>query len=335
MRKSYPFLGALLLAMFSACDDGDITYQDIDFSKTTNVSRCTNPGTEKIFYKLQDSEALILVLDADQVMQDPDVQTSTVAIDGSTTMLDYRQFSGKVETANICNLPSPPSPVVTKSITASPGGSVVIDRNVAINNNDDNTNVSLTYQYTFTLHNINFQDGDFNVKYDNMLFGTTNYATRTLQLNFQNRDNTLKTYQTCNDKYFVLANSEVMFLDLKAEDFPTDATTEPKLIALNDTKKAHYKLYSRAGLNATDVCTYNEDIPGTSAATITRLIERWIATEGSIQITSRWTAPVAGDPILVHEIALVQVKFTKEDFDNLNFTKSSIPFGTSIDLNNN
>lgn len=329
MKKVNTLLSIIAATILTSCNDGDIVYKDIDFDKVTNVSRCSNPGAEKIFHKIQKDEALILVIDADNLMRDESVPTVSAEIDGTSTSLEYRKYNDPVSAASICDAPAPAFPTVIQSIPASAGGTIIINRNIAMKNNNEETNstVSLTYQYAFYMRNISFKDGDTNIKYDNMLFGTNNYDSRTLTFKFTNNDGSLKELNQCNEQFITLSDKEALLVNLKLEDFPTDATSTAKLINLTAERQATFRQYKRTGINIRQVCDNNGDIPGTSEGNINNLVELWTSQDGTISITSRWTNPVEGEPKLVHTVNLENTVFTKDQYKNQYFTKTKIILG--------
>lgn len=330
MKKFFTLAGISFIFLLTSCDDGNLVYKDIDFSKVTAVQRCTTLGADKIFYKLQNDEALILVIDADNIMRDETISRARVDINGTDTSLDYRKYTDKVEGKSICNLPPPATPSVIQSIAASPGGTVIIDRTVQVTNNTTETNnsVNLIYQYTFSLLNVNFNQGDTSIKYDNMPFGSTTYANRTLAFKFDNNNGNGLNNFNCNNSLYNLKDKEALILNITEEDLPTEPTTE-SIIELNEKRVVSIKQYSRTGINLNQVCEYQGDIPGSNTNNPNKLEEYWIASKGQIVIKSRWTDPVDGsEPKLLHDISLRNLTFVKASNKDRTFVKPTLTFGT-------
>ncbi|KZE80276.1 MAG: hypothetical protein LBI73_04830 [Myroides sp.] len=333
MKKFFTLTGISFMFLLTSCDDGNLVYKDIDFSKVTAVERCTTLGADKIYFKLQNDEALILVIDAENIMKDETNSIKEVNIDGTATSLDYRKYSAKVAANSICNLPPPASPSVIQSIPASPGGTVVIEDNLQITNATSTTSnaVNLIYQYIFSLKNINFSEGQTNIKYDKMLFGTTNYITRALDFNFNNNNTQGLNDFSCNNLLYTLRDKEALSLNLTEADLPTAPTTTDKVIELSKDRLVQLKQYQRGGIKLTDVCNNDGDIPGSSPSNPNRLLEHWGALQGQIVIRTRETKPVDGSkPKLLHEIKLINVTFVKANYTNKSFTKGLIDFGTYV-----
>ncbi|MGG5506430.1 MULTISPECIES: hypothetical protein [unclassified Myroides] len=333
MKKVYTLAAAIFLFGLSSCDDGKLTYNNIDFSSVTTVNRCSDIGDgAKVFYKLKDTDAFILVADMDNIMRDENVQIVDVEIDGTTTSLAYRKYNDKVESLSICKFPAPSHPSVVEEIAASPGATLRTQRMVSINNTNnteliDNHEVRLTYQYNFTILNVNFKDGDTDMKYDRMPFGTNNYRYSSLGFKFLNSDNTAKTINPCQEKWITLSDKEAMLLPLTTEELPTDEGE--KIIPLTTNRPLAYRQYARAGINLTEVCENEGDIPGNTPSNNNRLVENWTAVSGDIVINTRWTNPAGEEKAkLVHEIILRNLTFAKTQNNNLTFHKNILPFGT-------
>lgn len=333
MKKIAAFACISLTVLLNSCNDGNLVYKDIDFSSVTSVSRCGNAGAEKVFYKLKNDEALILLVDADNLMRDENVKEVKAEIDGTNIALEYRKYDDKVSNTSICSVPAPAFPNAIQQIPASPGGLLTIRRDIAMVNNENedplgNNSVSLTYQYTFMMENINFQEGETNIKYDRMPFGTNNYASRSLAFKFINNDATLKEVNFCNDHLVALSDKEAMLLSVLEGDLPEDATSTPKVINLDNERKLIFRQYQRTGINLTNVCENEGDIPGTTEGNINKLVELWTAANGEVEISSRWTNPGEGlEPKLVHTINLKNVIFQKKEYEQLTFKKTTIVFG--------
>lgn len=327
MRKICTALGLLVIGLLMSCDDGNIVYKDIDFSSSNQVNNCNTKASENIFYKIQQSEVLILQVDAANLLKDPQVKEVTTTIDGTSTKLEYRNYNDNVSSASICEAPAPAFPIVLKSIAGSEGGKVQIVRNIAINNEPTSNVVSLAYQYAFYLHNIDFSDQDTNIKYDKMFFGTNNYKNNALNFNFKNTDDSYKPVSYCEQQFYTLSDKEAIILNIKQSDLPTQATSEPVVLTLNDSQTVTFKQYQKGGINLEQVCSNPGDIPGTSDSTINTLIELWVANKGEIHISTRLTNPAQGQPILVHTISLVNITFSKDQYTELNFVKDQIILG--------
>ncbi|MEC4113833.1 hypothetical protein [Myroides pelagicus] len=327
MKKVIFTLSFAALTLLSACNDGDLVYNDIDFSKNTTVNKCSTTGAEKVHYKIQDKEALLLLIDTNNLMADPTTKLVDTPIDGTNTSLEYRKYSDKLSQENICKIPAPAFPNVTTSIHASPGGTVRTERVIHVKENANNSS-GLTYQYAFTLLNVNFQEGDTNIKYDKMFFGTYTYDARTLDFKFTNTDNTLKELNSCNDQYIALSDKEALFINLSLADLPTEETTTAKIINLGQDKTATFKQYRKAGINIDQVCANSGNIPGSNDNNINHLQELWIANEGQISINSRRAILGNGEEgKLIHEITLVNALFIKDQFADKVIQKNNIILG--------
>ncbi|MHC5201780.1 hypothetical protein [Myroides sp. LJL119] len=330
MKKFLTLMGIAALTTLYSCDDGDLIYNDIDFSADNAVAKCSNIGAEKIFYKIQKDETLILVVDVANLMKDPTLATVSTSIDGKQTSLQYRKYSDNLSSDNICNIPSPAFPNVIKSIDASAGGTIRINRDIAMNYNNSSPNnpVGLIYQYAFYLENINFHDQETNIKYDKMFFGTNNYAERSLSFDFINQtQRPLFSDYSCQDKFYALSDKEALVMELGQLDLPDQPGEQPTRIAINSQHKVSFKQYKRTGINLDQVCQNPGDIPGTSESTLNTLEELWNATSGEFVIQASWTSPVEGERQLKYQISLVNVVFNKDQYEHISFTRPIIELG--------
>lgn len=330
MRKVTVLAAFCLINLLSSCNDGDIVYKNIDMDKETRVDRCTNIAPN-VFYKLVNTEAMILVANVDDIMKDANTQIQTIELDGTSTSLDYRKYNDKVTNSSICQVPAPAFPTVIQQIPAATGGKVQIRRDVAIDNKTTTiptgvNTVGLTYQYTFTLFNISFVEGATNIKYDRMAFGTNNYDSRTLGFSFTTTEGEFNPINTCTNSLVALSNKEALILHLDPQDLPkTEGTT---IIKLDDTTTLDFKQYYRGGINITEVCNSPGDI--TSGGTVNQMLEFWNSNLGNVKIVSRLTNPIDGNVQLEHTVTLENVTFYKNAFSNLSFQKPYIPFGTFL-----
>lgn len=332
MKRIIAVAAICLSTLLSSCNDGDIVYKDINLDKITKVDRCGTQNTDKIFFKLNNDEALILQIDANEIMRDETKQEQNVEIDGKNTSLEYRKYADKVTSASICNTPPPGFPNVVKLLPASPGGTVQIRRELSVDNKTTtevlgNNTVGLTYQFTFTLRNINFADGENNIKYDKMPFGTNNYASRVLNFKFVQKDGNYKPLNTCNNTLIALGDNEALILNMQESDMPKEEGTVT--LPLSEVQNLVFKQYRRAGININLVCSNDGDIPGDSNSTINNLDELWTAESGNVSIESRWTTPAdGGTKYLEHKLTLQNVTFSKNGVTGFVFSKPFIPFGT-------
>lgn len=137
------------LLLFISCDDGDLQIETLDFD-SANIQVCdSNPVTanaSNVLFKLNETEALILELPADAILNE--VTTSDIERAVSTsgpTKVTYRTFSDRVTSDYFCSDIPLTTPTVIEEIIAE-GGTVFISTVLS----SDATN----FEHTITLSGI-------------------------------------------------------------------------------------------------------------------------------------------------------------------------------------
>ncbi|WP_291868473.1 hypothetical protein [Maribacter sp.] len=138
-----------LLAFFS-CDDGDLQIETIDFDSITTINACDTIKIDKenVLFKINDTEALILELPVNLLVNESstDSTKSTISSSGPST-LTYRTFSEKVSTDYFCSSIPITTPTVTEEIVAKTG-TVHISTSTADN---------ITFTHEITLNGVTFE----------------------------------------------------------------------------------------------------------------------------------------------------------------------------------
>jgi len=164
MKKIFALI---LIVFFSACDDGDLKIETIDFD-TAIIQNC-NPvsvETANVLFKLNSSEALILELPNGAIKNEVSEETIVyaVTVSGPATAI-YRTFSDNVSQDYFCSDIPLTEPTVVEEIVAQ-GGEVLITTTL----NAD----GITYEHEIRLNTISFVTSDdtriTNLAIDN--FGT-------------------------------------------------------------------------------------------------------------------------------------------------------------------
>ena len=140
MKKFLSLLG-ITVFLFN-CSDGDLQIETIDFDSVTAQNCGTLTTSTRVFFKINDDEALILNLASGLIKNEASTETISSAIGAST--LTYRIFSDAVSSGYFCDEIPPVEPVVTEEIEAT-GGNVLINT-VAID--------SVTFEHTIQLQDI-------------------------------------------------------------------------------------------------------------------------------------------------------------------------------------
>ena len=135
-----------IFALLLSCDDGDLQIDTIDFD-SVDIEDCGDVavGQSNVLFKINDDEALILVLPSGALKNE--VSETTIASDvpsGST--LTYRLFSDTVDDDYFCDEIPVTSPTVIDEIEAE-GGSILINTT---------TEDSVTFTHEISLSEITF-----------------------------------------------------------------------------------------------------------------------------------------------------------------------------------
>nr|WP_255444143.1 hypothetical protein [Robiginitalea sp. SC105] len=106
------------------CSTGDLEIETIDFDEA-NVQFCGTLTTEtELFFKLNDSEALILQLESG-LLANTDSGGEIESLIPGDSQLTYRVFDGDVSSSYFCGEIPPATPIVIDEIEAE-AGSVLI-----------------------------------------------------------------------------------------------------------------------------------------------------------------------------------------------------------------
>lgn len=143
--KKMLFFSTLVLLL--SCDDGDLQIETIDFDSVEAQTCETATVDTKIFFKINDDEALILELESGKLLNEASTEEIESAI-GSGSMLTYRFFSESVTSTYFCSEIPQTTPAVTSEIQAESG-------KVFINTVGVETD-TVTFVHTIQLSDVSF-----------------------------------------------------------------------------------------------------------------------------------------------------------------------------------
>jgi len=300
------FLGILIcLIAFGACDDGDLVVDTIDFA---DVSTSSCPDNNLLF-KLKEGEALILNIPESTFIEDATEEGNPIVLTVSpTNQVVYNFYTGKVSSANICDLIPPSSPSVKTQWNAVPGGIIEITTE-AVKKILDETNNSTRitgYKHTIVFRDITFAKEDATTQYyQTFVFGEYLKPVETpIPFEFSGELN------ICSDGKVVYEFSESESLTLKIdpalivnEVTPIDQPRVGQIGPINN--KLVYRMYNSV-VPADYFCQPSDPlIPG--------IKEEWLGkTGGTIEVTTTTTGPNT----YKHTIIFKNVTMEK---DNSNF----------------
>ena len=302
MKKALSLL--VLLALLNACDDGDLTQEDISFEDVTTIQSCS---TNDIIYKLKDQEALIMEIPETTFPTELTAANDTIELDISTTSnrVVYRFYNGTVATDNICETIAPPTPVITDQWTATAGKIRIVT--TATKSTDETTNATKItgYNHNIVLKNVTFakQNGT-EQRYISFPFGDYTSSTTSVPFNF---DQTLEKCTSSNDVYNY-NTSEALILKIDPNLILNEATplNTPRTGLIGTTTNVlTYRLFSNL-LTADYFCQ-------TTTPTTPAVSQQWNGvagvsnTSGIIEVTTTTNGPNS----YKHTIVLKKVSLQK------------------------
>lgn len=144
--KKLMFLGVLFFAV--ACNDGDLQIESINFDDS-DIQFCESATNvdSRLFFKINDDEALILHLGSGLLKNEVSTTTITSSVTGASRLY-YRLFSDAVTADYFCNIIPQSDPHVQEEIEAS-GGEILISSTLDAD--------GITYRHLIQLNNITFE----------------------------------------------------------------------------------------------------------------------------------------------------------------------------------
>ena len=237
-----------LLLFITACDDGDLTVDVIDFSDVP-AQKCS---AKDVIYKVKDSEMLFLEIPSTTFIENETLEGTPIEIAiNSTSKVTYRRYDGTVTSLNICPTVPDATPNVAEQWAAS-AGTIQINA-TAIKTTNALTGITIItgYKYYIVLKNITFEKPSGPQVYETFVFG--NYTTTISPLAFGFDDQVEKS--TCNNdnRIFNFNGSESLMLDVGTNFstlFANSQTIIPRKALINATNILTYKLFANAVNNA-------------------------------------------------------------------------------------
>jgi hypothetical protein len=303
-RRMKRFIGILCFAIaFSACDDGDLVVDTINFDE---IATSTCGEANNLLFKLKDSESLILNIPDDvfkvTFKEEPtEKDTPIELVINSTNQVVYNFYDGKVATSNICDLLRPKSPNIVTQWKASSGIIQITTEAVKKSNETDNSTQITGYKHNVIFKNITFAKGDGTTQfYESFIFGDYLKTITPLALDF---DKTL-SLSLCGSGLVYKSNateSLTLNIDPKLIDNVVTPTDEPRKGTIESVKnKLVYRMFNSV-VNPDYFCAATEP-------TVPTVKEQWLGKAGAIieVTTTRVT-----DNIFKHTIVLKNVTLEK------------------------
>jgi hypothetical protein len=302
MKRVVGLLAFVLL--LNGCDDGNVVFEEIAF-KNTEIKNC---GNNNIFYKLEDTKALILEMDKTLLPSEPTpTDQPTIITINSPIRLVYRFYNGKVGVDNICETIQPATPTVTDQWTVPSGKIQIITTAKKTTNPTDNSTRITGYNHNILFKNITFLKKDGPQTYDSLVFG--DYATTATPLPF-GFDKTVEQCATTKQIYNYTSSEALTLDDIDPALLSTAILNTVKTGLISTTKnKLTYRLFSGV-ITADYFCSAT--IPTTPAVS-----QEWNAMtgisnqSGIVEVTTTTLGPGS----FKHTIVLKKVTLKKGNND--------------------
>ena len=313
----------LMLSLLTNCDDGDLTVDTIEF-EDVNASSCEN-----LIYKINDTEALIIEIPniENVIVNDPTPldEPMILEINGTSTRVIYRSYSGNVSAASFCGNIPPPEPVVEEEWTASSGTIEITTTAVKTPNDDlEGGEVITGYRHQIIFRNIEFDKPEGSQLYEEFMFG--NYTTSATNLTFAFTD---EADRCSSGRLYNWISAELIMIDNLQSGLIANTITplgEPRTALIGaENNTLTYSVFPGGLSTAYDFCALT--LPGTPQP-----IQVWTGAagvEGMSGVIEVTTTTTSGG--FLHEIHLRDV--TLQSGNSAFVLADDFLFGTIITSN--
>ncbi|APA00447.1 MULTISPECIES: hypothetical protein [Flavobacterium] len=305
MKKALSLL--VLLALLNACDDGDLTQEDISFEDVSTQSCSAN----NIIYKIKEKEALLMEIPKTIFVNEPTPVGSPIELNISTTnnRVVYRFYNGTVATNNICETIAPATPVITDQWTATNGTIQIVTTAIKTTNETTNATRISGYNHNIVLKNVTFAKANGTQVYETFPFG--DYTTSVTELNF-NFDQTLEKCTSSNEVYN-FNTSEALILNIDPSLIANEATAlnTPRTGLIGSSSNVlTYRLLTGALVTADYFCQ-------ATTPTTPSISQEWTGVTGVSGVSGiiEVTTTTNGPNSFKHTIVLKKVSLQKGNSD--------------------
>lgn len=277
MRNFLSILSLFLLV--SACDDGDLEVENIDFTDIV-AQKCAE---KDVIYKINDAEMLVLAIPSSVFPNDETPVDTPIEISiSSTNQVIYRQYNNTVSADNICPTIPAANPSLVEEWTATAGTIQITSKAIKTTNETTGSTRITGYRHYIVFKNISFQKPSGTQVYETFVFG--NYSTTVTTLPFTFSESAVKS--SCSSIVYNFNGSEVLSLNTTnyATLFENSVTTTPRTALLNNSTILKYQLFNNVISNAYFCASTTPSTP--------LLLQEWIgvngvaATSGIIEVTT-------------------------------------------------
>lgn len=287
-------VGLFLVAIsLTACDDGDLVFENLNFDGK-KIQKCPD---NQLYFKTNDTELLLVdfsktndTISGSMLNPAAPLNIKQELLTSPTTKIYYRTYDAPIAANTICSLLAPANPKVTAEYTSLPGGRIFYTRMITPVVTE--TTVNVNYTYTINFENITLTNGTSEIKYATFPYGSYIYDTSKIGFSFTNR------YDFCDNFLTSYKEKELIKIQLP-EDFVFPSTNQTQIINLNDTNLLSYFIFEKVlSIEDGSLCEFS-----TQSAK-----DEWQVTNGSLQIETK----VTGTNI-THTLKLIEAEFMKDD----------------------
>lgn len=283
----------VIAASLTACDNGDMVFENLNF-EGKEIQKCQD---NELHFKINSNELLLVDFTDNRNNTTTSWLNREAELDKvfylntDDAKIYYRTYDAPISNNTICSLFAPANPKVTSEYTSVSGGKIHYTRTMAPVVKDGI--VTVTYAFTINFENITLTNGTNEIKYTTYPFGTYIYDTSKISLDYNNN------FVLCEEGNTLVGNKTIELLKLKLADdfvFPKTETTQTiHLSTENNLKTFVYDKNLSSGLN------FCEPIDKEKY----KVKEEWTATEGTLIIQSK-----LGATGYRHSLKIENAKFT-------------------------
>ncbi|MBU2945842.1 hypothetical protein [Zobellia uliginosa] len=315
MKKTL-LLGILIL--LSACDDGDLQIENVDFDAIA-LATCDNeddPLDTTFFFKIDGDEAFLLELESGLLLDQTSTEGTLTSTLGGSSDLIYRLFSDDVSSDYFCSTIPALEPTVISENTAT-AGDIAINTKVTAVSKDVKT-----YSHTILISGLVLtnEQNESITDTSTLTYGTFKTSTPTslnLEVPFSNYG-AITTISECDNaivdgslRFYNKINDEYITLDVPLSILVNEATVEgePRTSTL-ENGEFNYTIL--------DAIVTDEMVCTTAALSEEIVSSNFVSSGGTINVVTEASEPdAAGTITYSHTISLNDVvlvlKAQKED----------------------
>lgn len=299
MKKFFGFV--VIIFFFNACNDGDVAIQDISFENVIGAN------CDKTVYKIKGNEIIFFKITEDDLAFINDQTEKDIPrkyFINSKNTVTYRTYNSAVTGANVCAAGTA-TPSLVEEWTAT-GGTIEITSTVSktigsATIENANSETIDGYNMLVIFKNVTFKKPNGEQFYEEFRFGNFKPSFNTLSFS-EFSQQPIKKCSTNSNLTSKIGLSSLISFDNSVSGLILNSPTpinSPRTVTITGSNKLFYRVFENLNLN-----TY--ECAKIYLATDTTLKQEWVATTGSVEVT---TTTSGGS--FIHKIYLKGVKFKR------------------------